>query len=30
MLDPETKRKIRELGVPGMLVVTEMLCDDPS
>ncbi|MEG0791845.1 MAG: ATP-binding protein [Gordonibacter sp.] len=30
MLDPETKRKIRELGVPGMLDVTEMLCDDPS
>lgn len=30
MLDPETKRKIRELGVPGMLDIIEMLCNDPS
>lgn len=30
MLDPETKRKIRELKVPGMIEAVEMLEADPS
>lgn len=28
MLDPETRRKIRELGVPGMLEAVEMVASD--
>ena len=30
MLDPETKRKLRELKVPGMIEAVEMLEADPS
>ena len=30
MLDPETKRKIRELRVPGMIEAVEMLDADPA
>ena len=30
MLDPETKRKIRELRIPGMIESVEMLDADPA
>lgn len=30
MLDPETRRKCRELGVPGLLEAMDMVCEDPS
>ena len=30
MLDPETKRKIRELKVPGMIEAVEMMDSDPA
>ena len=30
MLDPETKRKIRELRIPGMIEAVEMLDADPA
>lgn len=30
MLDPETKRKARELGVPGLLEAVELVGTDPS
>ncbi len=30
MLDPETKRKARELGVPGLLDAVELVGSDPS
>ncbi len=30
MLDPETKRKARELGIPGFVEVLDIIESDPS
>ena len=30
MLDPETRRMCREMGVPGLLEALDMVCEDPS